>query len=388
MFSRPARGARVDLRRVSTLDLERVARTVDIDALEEQLDAVLSSKLSEGELRRLGGAGSTQLFRLMQMLVEYLLHVQQTLYSRGMELEHAAQVTSSQLLEQDSLRIKTGRPLRSSTFHSSPHKQAHYAGALEARLKGAAPLFSSADYLAAHYRRRHEAHFGQAMAQPEPEAAAGEARLAALAARLDSELRATAEEVEQLVDSRLVEQRAHMAATAERAADERVGAATAEVTALRHEPGTLLPSNCGFEHSKAEWEEERGETFAQLAQELEEWDAASKVRLNGVELFDAKRRDAEQQSVFSKQECAAERQRVEQRLAALVTAKLKSGFPLTPRRASAPDLHRTMPRVPSKGSIKLAAGGGPSAEAPHSPPGSPGVDRVEAFVLDSDDSEF
>ena len=122
MFSRPARAARVDLRRVSTLDLERVARTVDIDALEAQLDAVLSSKLSEGELRRLGGAGSTQLFRLMQMLVEYLLHVQQTLYSRGMELEHAAQVTSSQLLEQDSLRIKTGRPLRSSTFHSSPHK--------------------------------------------------------------------------------------------------------------------------------------------------------------------------------------------------------------------------------------------------------------------------
>ena len=140
MFSRPARAARVDLRRVSTLDLERVARTVDIDALEAQLDAVLSSKLSEGELRRLGGAGSTQLFRLMQMLVEYLLHVQQTLYSRGMELEHAAQVTSSQLLEQDSLRIKTGRPLRSSTFHSSPHKQAHYAGALEARLKGAAPV--------------------------------------------------------------------------------------------------------------------------------------------------------------------------------------------------------------------------------------------------------
>ena len=206
-------------------------------------------------------------------------------------------------------------------------------------------------------------------------------------------------------------------------------------------------------------------------------------------LIEAKRRDAEQQSVFSKQECAAERQRVEQRLAALVTAKLKSGFPLTPRRASAPDLHRTMPRVPSKGSIKLAAGGGPSAEAPlaaeaaspagrplaalaggarakppassepapataaapaptpppppplaeerrrppalelqpsvieadsdcsidtppkvtllarraaatresrladvalsaDSPPGSPGVDRVEAFVLDSDDSEF
>ena len=53
-----------------------------------------------------------------------------------------------------------------------------------------------------------------------------------------------------------------------------------------HEPGTLLPSNCGFEHSKAEWEEERGETFAQLAQELEEWDAASKVRFSGVELFD------------------------------------------------------------------------------------------------------
>ena len=225
MFSRPARAARVDLRRVSTLDLERVARTVDIDALEAQLDAVLSSKLSEGELRRLGGAGSTQLFRLMQMLVEYLLHVQQTLYSRGMELEHAAQVTSSQLLEQDSLRIKTGRPLRSSTFHSSPHKQAHYAGALEARLKGAAPvpfpgshaveepppgasgpaqchicfkLFSSADYLAAHYRRRHEAHFGQ-MAQPEPEAAAGEVCAAAhgagaasprLAERLSAELAA------------------------------------------------------------------------------------------------------------------------------------------------------------------------------------------------------
>ena len=93
-----------DMFRVSTLDLERVARTVDIDALEAQLDAVLSSKLSEGELRRLGSAGSTQLFRLMQMLVEYLLHVQQTLYSRGMELEHAAQVTSSQLLEQPNPR--------------------------------------------------------------------------------------------------------------------------------------------------------------------------------------------------------------------------------------------------------------------------------------------
>ena len=39
-------------------------------------------------------------------------------------------------------------------------------------------------------------------------------------------------------------------------------------------------------NAHAEWEEERGETFAQLAQELEEWDAASKVRFSGVEFFD------------------------------------------------------------------------------------------------------
>lgn len=97
-----------------------------------------------------------------------------------------------------------------------------------------------------------------------------------------------------------------------------------------HVPGELLPSNCGFVHSKQEWDDERAESEAQLQQELGEWDALAKCPLSDLELerlIEAKRKDSEEQAAFAKDACVRERALVEQRLEALVRANWKDGKP-------------------------------------------------------------
>jgi hypothetical protein len=85
----PRRG-KLQWRRLSSLDLDRVARETDLDALEAHLEELAFAQLTEGDLRWISEPGYLQLFRVMQMLVEYLLYVQNALHTRNVELETTA----------------------------------------------------------------------------------------------------------------------------------------------------------------------------------------------------------------------------------------------------------------------------------------------------------
>jgi len=92
----------------------------DIDTLEQHLEDLAYAHISESDLSWLSESGFAQLFRLMQMLVEYLLYVQNALHSRNIELE--AQVG--------------GASAQAATVQAQLVEQALYSGVLESRLSG------------------------------------------------------------------------------------------------------------------------------------------------------------------------------------------------------------------------------------------------------------
>lgn len=75
--------ALIDWRALHALDVRAVVRDTDIDALERVLDVVAFGDMEAEDARVLTPANCTQAFRLAQLTVDYLLHVQDRLAADG-----------------------------------------------------------------------------------------------------------------------------------------------------------------------------------------------------------------------------------------------------------------------------------------------------------------
>jgi zinc finger protein DZIP1 len=73
------RRGRLDLRTLSHIDLDRIVREVDIDALQLHLENITFCNLKEEDLRFLTDPQVIKLFRTAQLTIEYLLYVQEQL---------------------------------------------------------------------------------------------------------------------------------------------------------------------------------------------------------------------------------------------------------------------------------------------------------------------
>jgi len=74
------RRGRIDLRAVASLDLDRIVEEVDIDALQSLLETVTFSNLKD--LKYVTDTQVLKLFRIAQMIIEYLLYAQENLAER------------------------------------------------------------------------------------------------------------------------------------------------------------------------------------------------------------------------------------------------------------------------------------------------------------------
>lgn len=76
------RRGRLDLRALHSLDLERIVQEVDIDSLQAHLENLTFCNLREQDLKYMTDPHVIKLFRVAQMIIEYLLYAQENLAER------------------------------------------------------------------------------------------------------------------------------------------------------------------------------------------------------------------------------------------------------------------------------------------------------------------
>ena len=81
------RRGRLDLRSISRIDIERVIEDVDIDTLQSHLEAVAFADLDADDLAHYADEHFIKLFRLSQLIIEYLLNVQNALLTYAKDAE-------------------------------------------------------------------------------------------------------------------------------------------------------------------------------------------------------------------------------------------------------------------------------------------------------------
>lgn len=85
-FAFKRRAARIDWRSLHSVDVDRLIREVDIDTLEMVLDTIAFGDIQGEDTRNFTEANFVKIFRLAQLMVEYLLHVQELLADHKSEL--------------------------------------------------------------------------------------------------------------------------------------------------------------------------------------------------------------------------------------------------------------------------------------------------------------
>jgi hypothetical protein len=75
------RRGQLNLRNISKLDLEKVIREVDIDVLQQHIENITYCNLREEDLRYLTDPQVVKLFKISQLMIEYLLYSQDQLVS-------------------------------------------------------------------------------------------------------------------------------------------------------------------------------------------------------------------------------------------------------------------------------------------------------------------
>jgi hypothetical protein len=80
------RRGRLDIRSVAQIDVDRIVRDVDIDLLQTHLENLTFNELKEGDLRYLTDPQVIKLFRTSQLMIEYLLFVQDHLTTNLQQL--------------------------------------------------------------------------------------------------------------------------------------------------------------------------------------------------------------------------------------------------------------------------------------------------------------
>ena len=91
------RHGRLDWRKLSSVDIDRVMRDVDLDALEDNLENIKFAEISEDDLRYFTDSNFLKLFRMAPFTVEYLIHVQNFLHGQNSTLEKQVADSHKQL---------------------------------------------------------------------------------------------------------------------------------------------------------------------------------------------------------------------------------------------------------------------------------------------------
>ena len=78
-FAFQQRTGRLDLRRLSAIDLDHVVKHVDIDGLQRHVEEITFLNLREEDLRLMTDPHVIKLFRIAQLMIEYLIHAQEQL---------------------------------------------------------------------------------------------------------------------------------------------------------------------------------------------------------------------------------------------------------------------------------------------------------------------
>ena len=87
MFTFKERHGKLDFRSIMRIDIDKIVRDVDIDTLQAHLKNITFSKVDEKDLRNYTDEGIIKLFKLSQLIIEYMIAVQTTLHQYALELE-------------------------------------------------------------------------------------------------------------------------------------------------------------------------------------------------------------------------------------------------------------------------------------------------------------
>ena len=167
--------ARLDFTRLHSINLDHLIQSVDIQTLQHTLDNLAFSDLTPADLPQLTPAVLVKGWRLLQLTVEYLLHVQSFLYHAHATAQYECEVLARKcvaLKEQHKLALreqnKEVRKLKRELKHAQqqlntldsysptkpPPPPVFADGAVHACSECHA-AFISASYLASHVKRRH-----------------------------------------------------------------------------------------------------------------------------------------------------------------------------------------------------------------------------------------
>lgn len=234
-FFRRRHGA-LDWTKLRSVDLERVVRTVDVDALQENVEHVTFADISEADLAQLTDANFLQLFRLTQLIIEYLLNVQNFLLASAKkkeatyeqivyELESTraalAQRTESERAAKKELKhcrrvikaYERNLGAKWNELSAAPNAAASTAStASKCAICGS--VFVNHEFLVGHYRRRHPDE-----QPPPPPAAAPQAAAPSPQPTVSQDLSAWKREMESALRVQLAESQRASAPPQSRARD-------------------------------------------------------------------------------------------------------------------------------------------------------------------------
>ena len=168
--------ARLDFTRLQSINLDHLIQSVDIHTLQHTLDNLAFADLTPADLPQLTPAVLVKGWRLLQLTVEYLLHVQSFLYHAHATAQYECEVLARKCVALKEQHRQSGREkdkdlrkLRRDLKHAqqqlntldsfSPNKPpppppAIADGAVHA-CSDCQAAFISASYLASHVKRRH-----------------------------------------------------------------------------------------------------------------------------------------------------------------------------------------------------------------------------------------
>ena len=163
---RPRAGA-LNWAALHQLQLSPIIRTVDIAELQRHLDHLAFSDLTEADVPFFHSASGLHVFRLMQLIIEYLLHVQSVLYhlhaGQRVEVEEAQEELQRKAKETKELRREVKRLRETLERGEGGRRRRPERQVRPARVDG--PVFAcsecdaafiSAEYRDSHMLRRHQ----------------------------------------------------------------------------------------------------------------------------------------------------------------------------------------------------------------------------------------
>ena len=80
------RVGRLNIREISSLDVDKLIREVDIDILQQHIENIAFAKLKEEDIRYMTDAQLIKFFQIAQLIIEYLLYSQEQIVKNLDEL--------------------------------------------------------------------------------------------------------------------------------------------------------------------------------------------------------------------------------------------------------------------------------------------------------------